>query len=62
MGDDHHRALVVADLEVAAPLTPHQQPTAVAEVDHVVDQDAERLGNAQSHHPLEPQHQLVDRV
>lgn len=55
-------AVVIAHPEVATSLAPHEEQPGVAEVEDVVDQDAERLGDPEPHHALQPQHQLMDRM
>jgi hypothetical protein len=62
VGDRDGAAVVIAHPEAATSLPAHEQQSGVAEVDHVVDQDAERLGYAQAHHALQPQGQLVNRM
>jgi hypothetical protein len=62
MPDRHDASIRPAHAKVPATLPAHQQQPRVTVVDDVVHQHAERLRDAQTRHPLQPQRQLMHRV
>ena len=62
MPDRHDASIRPAHAKVPATLPAHQQQPRVTVVDDVVHQHAERLRDAQTHRPLQPQRQLMHRA